>query len=85
MKRDAMPDEDGLGAEWRASRGRNYAEEGIPVIVGIETIGVAPPGPGEPGVAATFRVLADALAAAEDADPAAVIEVIAAREMRRLR
>lgn len=78
-----MPDEDDLSIEWRNLQGRDYAREGIPVILGIETVGRLPPRAGEPGVAAAFRELAGALADGS-ADPAAIVEILAARELRRL-
>lgn len=81
---NAMLDESDLAAEWQALRGRDYAEEGIPVILGVETIGTMSPRAGDAGVAGEFRALTGALASVRDADPAAIIEILAARELQRL-
>jgi hypothetical protein len=73
----SAPDE-GWAADWRAARERRYAEEGIPMILALEGAGTP-----EPGLADALRDAA-ATPEAEGRSAAAVLEVMALREMRRL-
>jgi hypothetical protein len=73
----SAPDES-WDADWRAARARTYAEEGIPMILALEA-----PGAPEPGLAEALRRAA-AAPEAQGARAAAVLEVMALREMRRL-
>ncbi len=73
----SAPDE-GWAADWQAARERCYAEEGIPMILALEGAG-AP----EPGLAEALQHAA-AAPEAEGRSAAAVLEVMALREMRRL-
>jgi hypothetical protein len=71
-------------AFWDALQARNYAEEGIPMLVVVEVLGVATPGPAEPGLAEAFEAAVDKLRAARPITPAGVIELLAARELDAL-
>jgi len=73
-----MSDEDGWEADWQAARARDYGETGVAMILALEVEG-AP----EPGLADAVRAAASSLQTLGATSPAAVLETVALREMRR--
>lgn len=65
--------------DWQAAGARDYGETGIPMILALEVAGVP-----EPGLAERVREASEPLRALGAPSPAAVLEAVALREMRRL-